>query len=55
MGLATRLHSLSPSLVSGCRPIDLRSFLASSKWRLAHHTVVSKWGIASEVLVAHAI
>ncbi len=52
MGLATRLHSLSPSLVGGCRAVDLRSFLPSGRWRVVHRGVTSKWGIASEVLVA---
>jgi hypothetical protein len=52
MGLAARLHSLSPTLVGGCRAIDLSSFLERESWRLIHHDVVSKWGVASEVLVA---
>src|SRR5262249_29627635 len=52
MGLATRLHSASPTLVGGCRAIDLRTFVKPDHWRVVHHSVVSKWGIASEVLVA---
>jgi SAM-dependent methyltransferase len=52
MGLATRLHSASPSLVGGCRAIDLRAFVTPNGWHVVHHNVVSKWGIPSEVLVA---
>jgi ubiquinone/menaquinone biosynthesis C-methylase UbiE len=52
MGLATRLHALSPTLVGGCRAIDLSSILGRASWRLVHHQVVSKWGIPSEVVVA---
>jgi ubiquinone/menaquinone biosynthesis C-methylase UbiE len=52
MGLAARLHSLSPTLVGGCRAIDLSSLLERESWRLIHHEVVSKWGVTSEVLVA---
>jgi ubiquinone/menaquinone biosynthesis C-methylase UbiE len=52
MGVAARLHSLSPRLVGGCRAIDLSSFLEPTCWRLLHHRVVSKWGVPSEVLVA---
>ena len=52
MGLATGLHALSPSLVGGCRAIDLLSFLEPGRWHVLHRNVVSKWGIASEVLVA---
>ena len=52
MGVAARLHSLSPRLVGGCRAVDLSSFLEPARWRLFHHGVVSKWGIPSEVLTA---
>ena len=52
MGLAARLHSLSPALVGGCRAIDLSSRLEGGSWRLIHHGVVSKWGVTSEVLAA---
>ncbi|TMA46494.1 MAG: methyltransferase domain-containing protein [Deltaproteobacteria bacterium] len=52
MGAATRLHSLSPNLVGGCRAIDLLSFLRPGDWGVVHRNVTSKWGIASEVLVA---
>jgi ubiquinone/menaquinone biosynthesis C-methylase UbiE len=52
MGVAARLHSLSPRLVGGCRAVDLSSFLEPPRWRLLHHTVVSKWGVPSEVLIA---
>ena len=52
MGAATRLHTLSPSLVGGCRAISLASFLHPDHWRVVHRNVVSKWGVPSEVLVA---
>ena len=55
MGLAKRLHSASPMLVGGCRAIDLRFFVRPDHWRVVHHRVVSKWGIASEVLVASPV
>lgn len=47
-----RLHRFRPSLVGGCRPISLRAFLDSSRWRLLHRELVSRLGIPSEVLVA---
>lgn len=52
MGLFGRLHALSPSLVGGCRAIDVLSSLPPGRWRVVHHEVVSKWGVPSEVLVA---
>jgi ubiquinone/menaquinone biosynthesis C-methylase UbiE len=52
MGVAARLVSLSPGLVGGCRAVDLSCFLEPARWRLLHHSVVSKWGVPSEVLIA---
>ena len=52
MGVAGQLHALSPSLVGGCLAIDLLSFLEPGHWRVVHRNLVSKRGIASEVLVA---
>ena len=52
MGVAGQLHALSPGLVGGCLAIDLLSFLEPGHWRVVHRNLVSKRGIASEVLVA---
>jgi ubiquinone/menaquinone biosynthesis C-methylase UbiE len=52
MGLAARVHALSPALVGGCRAIELASFLPDDRWRVCHRAVISKWGVASEVLIA---
>ncbi|MGE5245791.1 MAG: class I SAM-dependent methyltransferase [Betaproteobacteria bacterium] len=43
---------ISPRLVGGCRPIELRRYLAAGAWRVTHHTVVSSFGVPSEVVVA---
>lgn len=51
-GVAARLHAWSPSVVGGCRAIDLRSFVRADHWHVLYRTVVSKWGVPSEVLVA---
>ena len=55
MALAGRLHALSPTLVGGCRAIDLSCALERENWRVIHHAVVSKWAIPSEVLVASRV
>ena len=55
MGLAARLHALSPHLVGGCRAIDVVSFLEPGRWQVVHRNGASKWGIASEVLVARPV
>jgi SAM-dependent methyltransferase len=41
-----------PSLVGGCRPIDLLPLLSGSSWQIRHHAKVVAFGITSEVLIA---
>jgi len=45
------LHRLRPSLVGGCRPIEVVRLLPAAEWEIEHHTKVVAWGIPSEVLV----
>jgi len=49
--LWTAIHSLSPGLVGGCRPLHLQAFTASD-WKVLHGEVVCRFGICTEVLVA---
>jgi ubiquinone/menaquinone biosynthesis C-methylase UbiE len=42
----------SPSLVGGCRPIDLRGLLDDS-WMIDHVGTVTAWAVTSQVVVAH--
>lgn len=51
----TSLHSYLPTLVGGCRPIALTPLLASSSWRVRYHRRLSRFGVASEVVVAEKI
>ena len=46
---------LSPKTVGGCRPIRLLPFLEANAWTIAHHRVVSRFGVASEVVVAQRL
>ncbi len=48
------LFRLSPSVVGGCRPLELRPLLSPGQWRLLHHHVVTSWGVPSEVAVVEA-
>ena len=54
MGLWSHVHRWRPSLVGGCRPLELEPYLdaASAPWDLLHRSRIAVWGIASEVLVA---
>jgi SAM-dependent methyltransferase len=62
-GLASRLvaqlwsvvHRLSPSLVGGCRPLDVAGFLASRRWRVRHQVRVAPFAVSSEVVVAERL
>jgi ubiquinone/menaquinone biosynthesis C-methylase UbiE len=42
---------LKPSLVGGCRPIGLDSFVDRQEWRVVHKKVVTPYGVPSEVLI----
>jgi ubiquinone/menaquinone biosynthesis C-methylase UbiE len=46
------VHRLRPSLVLGCRPIDLAPFLVEADWRIAHHVQLTPFGLPAEVFVA---
>ena len=51
-GMVSWIQSIRPSLVGGCRPVDLLPFLPQSEWQVQHHSKVVAFGISSEVLVA---
>lgn len=53
--LWTALHSLRPSLVGGCRPIELLDFIEGSMWQVRHRRTVARFGIFSEILVAEKL
>lgn len=46
------IQSFRPSLVGGCRPVDLLSYLRESEWLVQHHAKVVPFAIPSEVVVA---
>lgn len=52
MSLWQTLHAWRPTLLGGCRPLDLRTYLGGTNWTLTHHAVVRRFGITSEVVVA---
>ena len=51
-GLLALVHRLRPSLVGGCRPIELRDYLPEGVWQVRYRNEVAPFGIPSEVLVA---
>lgn len=48
----SNIWSWEPSILGGCRPIELAEFIPHSDWRIVHLEVVSSFGLASEVVVA---
>jgi SAM-dependent methyltransferase len=48
------VHACAPTLVGGCRPMNVRSRLNPARWHVRHATTVTGLGIPSEVLVAEA-
>ena len=51
-GLWTDIHRLAPSLVGGCRPLELRTLLPASSFHLEYGKKVTAFGIPSEIIVA---
>lgn len=46
------VHGWRPSLVGGCRPIELQAFVLERAWKVEYRNVVVACGIPSEILVA---
>jgi len=53
-GAVSWTQNYFPSLIGGCRPVDLLPFLAESEWQVQFHMKVVAWGVPSEVVVAKA-
>lgn len=54
-GFWSVLFRLHAPLVGGCRPIRLESFLDGRHWSVAYRSVVSRFGVPSEVVVAESL
>jgi ubiquinone/menaquinone biosynthesis C-methylase UbiE len=52
VGIWSRIHGVSPKLVGGCRPLELRPRLAESAWNVLYHDRRAAFGLPSEVIVA---
>ncbi len=46
------IHRWHPTLVGGCRPIELLSVLSDDRWSVQHSQRVAPYGIPSEIVVA---
>lgn len=51
-GLWSALYALRPTLLGGCRPVELLDFLPASRWEIRHTQVVVAYGVPSEVVIA---
>jgi len=52
MGSWGRVSKVLPTLVGGCRPLDVRPLLSGRAWQVCHDDTVVAYGVASQVLVA---
>ena len=53
MSVWSLLHKIRPSLVGGCRPLPLETFLSANQWHIKSQETVTRYGIASTVIIAH--
>ncbi len=51
-GVVSWTQTHCPSLVGGCRPIDLLPFLQESEGQAQHHSKVAAFGVPSEIVIA---
>jgi len=49
------VFAISPSLVGGCRPIDLDAYVDHARWRVVYRNSVTPFGVPSEVRVLERI
>jgi ubiquinone/menaquinone biosynthesis C-methylase UbiE len=49
------VFSIRPSIVGGCRPIRLEPYADLELWQLGHQSVLTPFGVPSEVLVLIAL
>lgn len=54
MGMWNAVHRARPGWVGGCRPMTIQERLGETDWEIAHREVLSRWGIASEIVVARS-
>lgn len=47
-----QIHALQPTLVGGCRPIELLNYLGQEDWQILYNNVVLAFGIFSEIVIA---
>jgi ubiquinone/menaquinone biosynthesis C-methylase UbiE len=47
-----KIHDWRPVILSGCRPLEVGSLLGSEHWRIKHQSIICRYGICSEVIVA---
>lgn len=45
------VFKLRPSLVGGCRPVQLESFTDPKRWEVAYHAKKSAFGVPSDIIV----
>lgn len=46
------LYRLHAPLVGGCHPISLDAFLDAGRWRIDYKAVITRFGVASAILIA---
>jgi len=46
------INNLNPMLTGGCRPVRLRRFIPDEKWSVKYNQVLSKYGVAIEIVIA---
>jgi len=46
------IYKLNPILTGGCRPISLLVFIPEKKWDIINYQLISRYGVAIEIVIA---
>lgn len=52
MSILQFINKLHPVLTGGCRPVRLLRFIPEEKWYIDYHHVLSRYGVAIEIVIA---
>jgi hypothetical protein len=50
-----KIHALRPSLVGGCRPLELQDVLPEKAWKVRHRARLAPFAIPLEAVVAERL
>ncbi|MFW5728906.1 MAG: class I SAM-dependent methyltransferase [Spirochaetota bacterium] len=51
-GLWSQVQRVSPTMLGGCRPIDITDYMHETLWEIEENRIVSAFGVPSQIVIA---